>query len=74
MAWDNNHEPHKHVEPDGTIFGGPLIVTCSCGWEQKGHNAMAFFRDHYSLAMNLSKDTAPKPVNTKQRTRRSRLP
>lgn len=72
MTWATSHIPHKRVEDDGTIFGGPLIVTCSCGLEWKGPGSMAMFRAHYSSG--ITQDERPKPINTKQRTKRSRLP
>jgi hypothetical protein len=59
------------VEDDKTIFGGPLHVTCECGLDFTGKDPMAQFRAHYSSG--ITQDTAPKPINTNQRTKRSRL-
>lgn len=65
----SKHNPHKHAELNKT-----LAVNCDCGWHSRegGGYAMDQYRAHVSSLMPKH-DEPPAPIDTRQRTKRSRL-
>ena len=65
----SQHEPHKFAPAKA-----PLEVSCKCGWHSKRYEgyAMDQYRLHVSSMMPKHEEIT-KPINTVQRTKRSRL-
>lgn len=71
LTYGETHVPRKYVRDEDGPYG-PLHVDCSCGkFTAWGVGAMDAFRKHY--ASGTTQETAPAPINTNQRTKRSRL-